>query len=128
MCKAPLPLASAKIRTHSQTLSLRPAPKRSSEYWQQNSITWRHDMRPPFRPCNHSGPCNAAADCSCYDDEVTCEKSCLCAENCTRRYQGCLCVAKGRVCWNNDLCPCYRLDREVRSSDTKSQSLMSDKA
>ena len=117
ICESPLPSipVNAKLRSQSSTLSFRPAPKRGFDYWHQNSKTWQHDQRPPFKPCNHSGPCSAATDCSCYNDEVTCEKSCMCAENCARRYQGCSCAARGKVCWGNERCDCYRLDREVKS-------------
>ncbi|KAF2834304.1 SET domain-containing protein [Patellaria atrata CBS 101060] len=76
------------------------------------SKTLLHDKRPTFYPCNHVGNCEANL-CSCYGDNVVCEKHCCCARSCSRRFKGCRCIAKGRrVCWMDDNCDCYRLNRE----------------
>lgn len=94
-------------------LNHKPTGKRNAEYWHQNSITWKHHERPPFSPCSHEGPCTPGnKDCTCTQENVTCEKSCMCSASCPRRFQGCSCHAKGKVCWGNDKCDCYRLDRE----------------
>ncbi|MCJ1245215.1 hypothetical protein MMC30_002416 [Trapelia coarctata] len=90
----------------------RPAPRRHFDHWLENSITWEHHERPPFRPCNHLGACSALTNCQCFEDKVTCEKTCMCAGKCSRRYRGCTCAARGKVCWQNEKCDCYRLNRE----------------
>ena len=36
----------------------------------------------------------------------------MCASNCSRRFQGCTCAAKGKACWENERCDCFRLHRE----------------
>ena len=79
-------------------------------YWQDNSETWRAEHRPPFIPCDHSGPCSELSDCSCYKNAVTCEKSCMCASVCTRRLRGCKC--DGGFCGDKRYCECARLNRE----------------
>ena len=98
---------------HDPRPNSKPAGKRNAEYWHQNSITWKHHERPPFSPCSHEGSCQPSnSNCTCITENVTCEKSCMCSASCTRRFQGCSCHAKGKVCWGNDKCDCYRLDRE----------------
>ncbi|KAK8253954.1 hypothetical protein IWZ00DRAFT_213292 [Phyllosticta capitalensis] len=76
------------------------APKAGSSY-----------MRPSFVPCNHAGSCEDA-QCSCYRNEVTCEKSCGCSKSCQRRFSGCSCSQQRKTCWNNPKCPCFHLARE----------------
>ena len=99
---------------HGSILSrnIRPPPRKHFDYWLEHSNTWEHHERPPFKPCSHLGPCNASADCRCHQQQVTCEKTCLCSDGCSRRYRGCICAARGKVCWQNDRCDCYRLNRE----------------
>lgn len=36
----------------------------------------------------------------------------MCTDNCSRRFQGCSCATRGKVCWGNDKCDCFFLDRE----------------
>ena len=36
----------------------------------------------------------------------------MCANNCSRRFQGCSCATRGKVCWGNDKCDCFYLGRE----------------
>ena len=84
--------------------------RHNSNYWQDNSKTWRAEHRPPFMPCDHTGPCSESSDCSCFKNEVTCEKSCMCASVCPRRIGGCRC--DGRFCGDKRYCECARLNRE----------------
>lgn len=72
--------------------------------------THRHDKRNLFIPCNHPGPCIKNV-CSCADEDVACEKSCLCSGTCRRRYQGCSCGKKAKPC-RTDRCECVALNRE----------------
>ena len=81
-----------------------------TSYWQYNSVTGRADRRPPFIPCDHAGPCSVLTDCSCYKNNVTCEKSCMCASTCERRLRGCKCESGS--CRDKRFCICARLDRE----------------
>lgn len=42
-----------------------------------------------------------------------CEKSCGCSQACVRRFRGCLCKKSGRrICWQDDRCDCFGLNRE----------------
>lgn len=102
--------ASGKVLKNDTASRHRPVSRRS--FGGEHSLTWKHHERPPFRPCNHSGPCNASTACQCFEQQVTCEKTCLCAEGCTRRYRGCICHARGKVCWQNEKCDCFNLNRE----------------
>lgn len=72
--------------------------------------THRHEKRNLFVPCNHSGPCMKNF-CDCADEDVACERSCLCSRACKRRYQGCSCGKKGKRC-RTDRCECVTLNRE----------------
>jgi hypothetical protein len=67
--------------------------------------------RPPFAPCSHIGPCDEASDCSCIKNKVQCEKSCGCMQGCDRRFRGCRCAQKSRLC-SNEKCPCFLANRE----------------
>jgi CXC domain/SET domain len=87
-------------------------PKRKGSYWRKNSSTHNHELRKPFRPCNHDGSCEDA-NCRCFRENVTCEPSCTCPGSCERRFQGCGCERKGLMCWQNqDKCDCFQLNRE----------------
>ena len=89
--------------------------RRNHDYWLENpstSKTWMQHERVPFLPCNHTGPCNEQSNCSCFLNNITCEKSCACSETCGRRFQGCRCAQKGKSCRFNDRCDCWRLNRE----------------
>ncbi|KAI9682024.1 MAG: hypothetical protein M1817_000078 [Caeruleum heppii] len=67
------------------------------------------DEREPFTPCHHAGPCTTL--CSCYQNDVACEKSCLCAWDCSRRFRGCNCAVAGRLCQTRK-CTCVNFNRE----------------
>jgi len=77
------------------------------------------DERAPFYPCDHEGPCTSESNCSCFRDKVHCEKSCGCSSCCERRFTGCRCALKGKVCirlvdqlQEKNKCACIRLNRE----------------
>lgn len=77
------------------------------------SRTLRLDERPPFVPCSHTGPCEENQGCSCSDEKIVCEWSCNCDKTCRRRYEGCTCRSgNSRVCFNDERCECWRLNRE----------------
>lgn len=90
-------------------------------------------------PCNHPGPCDAAADCPCFHNKTYCEKSCRCSEKCehsssrshlpsinsffffasiltgVRRYRGCRCKVYNKnkyLLCNQEKCPCHKAGRE----------------
>ena len=89
-----------------------PIQRKSFSHWLENSKTWQHHERQPFKPCSHSGSCSKANECSCSEEGVTCEKTCMCATDCSQRYHGCNCCSRGRLCRENDNCDCRRLNRE----------------
>jgi len=64
-----------------------------------------------FIPCNHVGECKAGV-CSCFDNNVPCEKTCTCSVGCVRRFQGCNCKRQGKICWQDRECWCFRFNRE----------------
>ncbi|KAI9810172.1 MAG: hypothetical protein M1827_006617 [Pycnora praestabilis] len=101
----------------SQKDGIRTLPKpKGWQYWERNSKTHSHDDRKPFTPCSHDGSCRENI-CTCFKENVTCEKTCACSIECDRRFRGCTC-AKGeagkneRICWQSARCDCYRLNRE----------------
>ena len=106
------PITSARSHRRVAGQVTRPTPRRHFDHWLEHSKTWEHHDRPPFKPCNHLGPCSASTACHCYEQNVTCEKTCMCADNCSRRYRGCTCAARNKACWQNEKCDCYRLNRE----------------
>ncbi|KAF2754973.1 SET domain-containing protein [Pseudovirgaria hyperparasitica] len=72
-----------------------------------------------FRPCDHDGPCETAAECSCFELKIPCEKTCGCNAQCLRRFPGCDCKREGRPCLHVDIatqrrtvCLCLQLNRE----------------
>ena len=71
-----------------------------------------HHERQPFTPCNHPGSCDAKSGCLCAKLEIVCEKTCSCSNTCHRKFGGCRCAAKGKVCRENDRCECWALNRE----------------
>lgn len=89
----------------------RAPPTRSTAYWLQNSETHLITQRAPFYPCNHSGTCESA-QCRCFQQQVTCEKTCACSANCSRRFRGCRCSQVGQVCFQSPKCACFTLNRE----------------
>ena len=101
---------------HVETTARQTAPmvakKPSSlDCWQEDSDAHRHEFHTPFKPCSHVGPCDHR--CSCFENGVACEWICGCDRGCLRRFRGCACAAKGKkTCYENDKCPCWRLNRE----------------
>ncbi|KAF2172109.1 hypothetical protein M409DRAFT_49856 [Zasmidium cellare ATCC 36951] len=90
--------------------------RRHLHYWHAGgtvaNLLHKPDERNPFYPCHHPGlPCNDA-QCTCFTNKVACEKSCACSPACTRKFQGCNCAKKGKVCFNTDSCACFNLGRE----------------
>ncbi|KAF2691905.1 SET domain-containing protein, partial [Lentithecium fluviatile CBS 122367] len=80
-------------------------------WWDQKTNTSHWEFRKPFYPCSHEGTCEQA-QCRCFRDNITCEKSCGCSLSCIRRFPGCSCAQdkKTRPCQTN--CPCRQLLRE----------------
>ena len=64
--------------------------------------------RPEYFPCDHDGACTAA-NCSCVQNHLLCEKYCVCSVECRNRAQGCAC--KKNQCQTR-ACPCYASQRE----------------
>lgn len=85
--------------------------KRSATYWLQNSDTQLITQRAPFYPCKHSGSCKSA-QCRCFRENVTCEKTCACSADCNRRFRGCKCAQVGQICFQSQGCACFTLNRE----------------
>jgi hypothetical protein len=91
--------------------------KRTTKYWDTSGFADLGDW-PPFYPCHHPGVSCNKAECSCWANKRPCEKSCMCADDCTRKFQGCACASfKHRkpgdyVCWRDNRCACYKLGRE----------------
>jgi SET domain/CXC domain len=86
---------------------------KDKHYWSESSQTYDHHKRRPFVPCSHSGPCQKNADCTCWTDKVACEWICGCDRKCSRRFQGCRCIARGaKVCFKDSTCDCWVLNRE----------------
>lgn len=91
--------------------------KRTTKYWDNSGFAELGDW-PPFYPCCHPGVTCTKAECSCFANKRPCEKSCVCADDCTRKFQGCSCASfKHRkpgdyVCWRDNRCACYKLGRE----------------
>lgn len=86
---------------------------KDKHYWSESSQTYDHHKRYPFMPCSHSGPCHKNADCTCWANKVACEWICGCDRACSRRFQGCRCIARGaKVCFKDPNCDCWVLNRE----------------
>jgi histone-lysine N-methyltransferase EZH2 len=96
--------------------------RQNLEYWQRapyNSLIYRQaDERGPFYPCSHPGePCNKD-NCSCFRENIPCEKICGCSSECPRKFQGCSCSSdrakkgKKRICYEDSRCTCYQLGKE----------------
>jgi hypothetical protein len=89
------------------------APK----HWESHKFTEPGEW-PPFYPCDHPGQTCASAECSCFVNKRPCEKICICAADCSRKFQGCSCnLSKHRkpgdyLCWRDDRCACYKIGRE----------------
>ncbi|KAF1942199.1 hypothetical protein EJ02DRAFT_346180 [Clathrospora elynae] len=104
------------VRAESEAIpTKRPKPpngKFNPSWWLQRIESQRWGNRKPFFPCNHDSSCEGA-QCRCYMEGTTCEKTCKCSPVCNRRFPGCSCAAKSgkRVCIS-DKCFCMKFDRE----------------
>ena len=109
----PLP---AHVRNHEASAARHPLPpRRPAGFWTETPATKNthlHHERHPFAPCAHSGPCDFDHACLCAGQAVVCEKTCACPPACPRRFRGCRCAARGKVCRDNDRCECWALNRE----------------
>ena len=86
---------------------------KDKNYWFESSQTYDHHKRRPFVPCSHHGPCHKNPDCTCWTGKIACEWICGCDRACSRRFQGCRCVARGaKVCFKDSNCDCWILNRE----------------
>lgn len=85
--------------------------KRSTHFWLTKSKTHLLHARRPFYPCSHEGSCEEA-QCRCFKENIVCEKTCACPQSCRRRFRGCTCARGGKVCWQNQKCDCFVLNRE----------------
>lgn len=84
----------------------------NSHYWLKHTETFKIDQRAPFYPCNHDGSCKDAR-CRCYNEQITCEKTCGCDERCERRFRGCSCAKSSkRMCFKGRHCECWKINRE----------------
>lgn len=83
------------------------------KWWESNTGTMHWEKRNPFIPCNHSGSC-VEANCRCFREKVTCEKTCSCSLACNRRFPGCRCAFTPgkRVCGSASSCLCFKFNRE----------------
>jgi hypothetical protein len=90
---------------------------KAPKHWENSKYTAPGEW-PPFYPCNHPGQTCASAECSCFVNKRPCEKICMCAADCSRKFQGCSCsLSKHRksgdyLCWRDDRCACYKIGRE----------------
>lgn len=81
--------------------------RKDLQKWKSNSL----NNRSTFYPCNHENSCEEAR-CECYKQGIVCEKYCKCPVDCGRRFTGCSCVRRGKICWQNPRCPCFAQGRE----------------
>jgi hypothetical protein len=84
--------------------------------WQDHPVIFEHQKRELHDPCNHDGPCTAAAGCPCAELGVLCERFCRCtAHSCPRKFTGCACHSLGKNCYEKQKerpCICVQLNRE----------------
>lgn len=79
--------------------------------WENATLTHRHEQRNSVKGCQHDGPCFGNR-CSCFADNVLCEKLCACAcACCPRKFTGCACHEQNKACSDNR-CICRQLNRE----------------
>ncbi|KAF1958893.1 hypothetical protein CC80DRAFT_468692 [Byssothecium circinans] len=87
-----------------------------AKWWltKTNTTNWVHWK--PFYPCYHPGSSCITANCRCYREGITCEKSCTCPSSCNRRFPGCSCASntgKQRACGAKESdCLCVQMARE----------------
>ncbi|PQE15092.1 polycomb group MEDEA protein [Rutstroemia sp. NJR-2017a BVV2] len=86
-----------------------PRSKTLKHDWEENTIAHLHQERSQANPCHHEGPCTR--DCYCVKNNLLCENFCSCPDDCSRRYTGCSCHARGLACVS-DTCICIRMNRE----------------
>ncbi|KAF2131922.1 hypothetical protein P153DRAFT_285701 [Dothidotthia symphoricarpi CBS 119687] len=85
--------------------------KRLSKWRLQDSKT-QWEERKPFFPCNHEGTCDDA-QCRCYREGISCEKTCKCSSSCHRRFPGCTCLSTpGKRACDSEKCLCLKSHRE----------------
>lgn len=91
--------------------------KRTTKYWDSSGLNEVGEL-PPFYPCHHPGLTCDQAECDCFSHKRPCEKTCMCADHCRRKFQGCSCASFKHkkpgdyVCWRDNRCACYKLGRE----------------
>jgi SET domain/CXC domain len=109
----PHPLSEADTGKSQTSLSALTNGYKDKNYWFESSQTYDHHKRSPFVPCSHSGACHKNSDCTCWTNKVACEWICGCNRACSRRFQGCRCIARGaKVCFKDSNCDCWVLNRE----------------
>jgi hypothetical protein len=99
-----------------RTVRKRPIPPPGPfkpRWWESNTSTVNWEKRKPFVPCSHTGSC-VEAQCRCFRENVTCEKTCKCPSTCNRRFPGCRCVSTAgkRTCATASGCICIKFKRE----------------
>jgi hypothetical protein len=82
-------------------------------WWESHTSTVNWEKRKPFVPCSHAGSC-VEAQCHCFRENVTCEKTCKCPSTCNRRFPGCKCASTPgrRICATATGCICIKFKRE----------------
>ena len=96
-----------------QRQAAKPLNEFKAQWWMNNSSATTWEERKPFYPCSHDGTCDQA-QCRCFVENITCEKSCECSLLCRRRFPGCSCAQLGgkqRIC-GTKACVCYVMSRE----------------
>jgi hypothetical protein len=104
-------IQSLNVKAHNKK---KPRHKTPASWWSQNTFsnTRSHHTRPQFQPCTHSGSCSKQNGCQCCLTKVACEKTCLCSDDCARRYRGCRCSRRKNLCQQDRNCECRDLNRE----------------
>lgn len=93
-----------------------PLNRRNLHYWQ--GYRWKNDERGPFYPCHHPGITCEEEGCSCFENNLMCEKFCHCELGCARKFSGCGCatakVKRGQrmMCFDDERCICFMMNRE----------------
>jgi len=93
-----------------------PHNRRTLHHWQ--GYKWKNDDRGPFYPCHHAGTTCEEEGCSCFENNLMCEKFCHCKSGCARKFSGCGCatakVKRGQrtMCFDDERCICFMMNRE----------------
>ncbi|GAM89446.1 hypothetical protein ANO11243_074840 [Dothideomycetidae sp. 11243] len=119
-----LPSGEQEVRDTEDEIFVGPPPSRDKMAYPKLLQSVReksHNSNKRFYPCNHQGSC-ADAKCRCFKDGVLCEKACGCSSKCERRFLGCSCHVqrKNGLCFKDDRCECFRLQRECDADLCKS--------